>query len=215
MWNRLVCTQAGAAALTLAQVKAQCRVDAADATEDALLNLLMAAAQAKLEGPSGIGIPLVSSQWRLSLDSFYRQDHAQRGWDWDFWDFGSRGIRIPLAPVISIDSVTYLDGTGQRQTLDPAVYAYDLDAQPVVVRPASGQFWPPSLSNPGAVKISFTAGYASAAAVPADLKQAMLLLVGHWYANREAVVGVNNRDSSAELPLGVQPILDRYAVAGF
>jgi len=37
-----------------------------------------------------------------------------------------------------------------------------------------------------------------------DVKQAILLLVGHWYANRESVVvGV----SAAEVPMGVPALL--------
>ena len=40
-----------------------------------------------------------------------------------------------------------------------------------------------------------------------------MLLVGHWYEHREAVVGVDARDSSTPLPLGVDRILDAYRPA--
>jgi hypothetical protein len=43
--------------------------------------------------------------------------------------------------------------------------------------------------------------------VPPALDQAVLLMVGHWYANREAtLVGV----SAAPLPLGVADIVNDY-----
>lgn len=39
--------------------------------------------------------------------------------------------------------------------------------------------------------------------LPAVLKQAALLLIGHWYANREAV----NTASTSELPLGFNALV--------
>lgn len=43
--------------------------------------------------------------------------------------------------------------------------------------------------------------------VPADLKQAVLMLAAHWYENREAtLVGV----SGQTVPLGVRDITDSY-----
>jgi uncharacterized phiE125 gp8 family phage protein len=48
--------------------------------------------------------------------------------------------------------------------------------------------WPrPGLSALG-IEIAFTAGYGNvASAVPAPLRQALLLLVAHWYEHREPV----------------------------
>ena len=37
------------------------------------------------------------------------------------------------------------------------------------------------------ISIDYTAGYGDAAAVPADLKQALLTLVAYWYENRDAL----------------------------
>jgi uncharacterized phage protein (predicted DNA packaging) len=48
--------------------------------------------------------------------------------------------------------------------------------------------------------------------VPADLRQAVLMLVGHWYENREAtLVGV----SADEVPFGVQAIIDQHRAWAF
>lgn len=44
-----------------------------------------------------------------------------------------------------------------------------------------------------------------------DVRTAMLLLVGHWYANREAVVSGN---TPAELPLAVEALLQPYRIYG-
>ena len=89
----------------------------------------------------------------------------------------------------------------------------DLDADPVHIRRHFGVVWPLLGITPGAAKVKFTTGFgATADAVPEDLKHAVLLLVSHFYNHRDAVVGVDNRDSSGPLPLGVDSILDRYRV---
>ena len=62
--------------------------------------------------------------------------------------------------------------------------------------------WPTNLqSRPDAVGVEFVAGYGDAPAdVPAPIRQAMRLLIGAWYENRESTaIGV----SVAELPASV------------
>lgn len=43
-----------------------------------------------------------------------------------------------------------------------------------------------------------------------DIRMAMLLLIGHWFANREAVSG----NSLNEVPLAVEAILQPYRIYG-
>ncbi|HGJ5856244.1 head-tail connector protein [Arsenophonus nasoniae] len=45
----------------------------------------------------------------------------------------------------------------------------------------------------------------------ADIETAMLLLIGHWYANREAVV---IGESATTMPLAVEELLQPYKVYG-
>jgi uncharacterized phage protein (predicted DNA packaging) len=53
----------------------------------------------------------------------------------------------------------------------------------------------------------FTSGSPAALNVPPALDQAVLMLVGHWYANREAtLVGV----SAAPLPFGLADIVNDW-----
>lgn len=159
-------------------------------------------AQGMIQGPRGGGIALLNQQWRLSLD---------------MWP--SSYILVPLGPVISIDAITYLPfGSPQGDpylTLDPGQYVYDLDADPPRIRRALGVVWPlVAQPQPGAVKVTFTCGFAASVKdwpdSAAELQTAILLLVEHWYEHRSAVVGVDARDSSTPLPIGVDSILDRY-----
>lgn len=103
-------------------------------------------------------------------------------------------IAFPIAPVSSVESVTYTDTEGDQQTLDPSVYV--LDDHPW--RPRLGlayeQSWPSVRSAAGAVVIRFRGPYGSVSEspprlpVPEAIRAAILLMVGHWYENREEVV---------------------------
>lgn len=183
--------------VSVAEAMKQCRVtptgliDETDWFVDAIY-----AGQGEIDGPKGAGVCLLTQQWRLSLDR----------WPADY-------IEVPLGPTQSIDRIDYLDLAYVSHTLPEEQYVYDLDADPVHIRRAFGVVWPLLGIIPGAVKVTFTAGFGDTAAkVPRDLKQAVKLMVSHYYNHRDAVVGVEGRDSSAVLPKGVDAILDRYRV---
>ncbi len=71
-----------------------------------------------------------------------------------------------------------------------------------------GQSWPGARSGEPVV-VRYVAGYGVAGDVPALLKRAMLLLIGHWYENREAVVVASGTVATA-LPLAVDSILWQF-----
>ena len=61
---------------------------------------------------------------------------------------------------------------------------------------------------PNVVEIIYSAGYgASGSYVPKPLKQAMFLVLGHLYENREQV-----GDIRYELPFGVDHLISNYVV---
>jgi len=116
-------------------------------------------------------------------------------------------ISLPKAPVQSIVSIMYIDSDGAEQTLDPAVYTFDDNPDAPAVRLAYDQTWPATRSEANAVRIRFVAGFQAASSppnpVPPQIKQALLLIIGHLHENRE--------DSSAAklepIPLGAQALL--------
>lgn len=152
--------------VTLDEAKAHLRVTAAD--EDAHITSLIAAAVGHVDGPSGVlGRALVEQEWDLLLDAFPCDE-----------------LELPLPPLRSVTSITYVDEQGATQTLAPA--AYEVDASGVVL-PAYGQTWPRTRAQRNAVTVRFKAGYGTTgASVPAAIRAAILLLVGDLYANREA-----------------------------
>lgn len=62
------------------------------------------------------------------------------------------------APLVSVESIKYIDAAGQQQTLDPGSYVVITDVEPGCVVPAYGKVWPTTLARPGAVTVDYTAG---------------------------------------------------------
>lgn len=93
-------------------------------------------------------------------------------------------IKLLFPPVIAVSSITYLDENGDSQTLASDQYVVSIANQPGVIVPADNVIWPETIDQVDAVTVTYTAGYASVALVPAPLKQAMLLLIREAYENR-------------------------------
>lgn len=178
--------------VSLLEAQAHCRVDFDD--EDPVLTALIEAATAHVDGYAGIlGRALMTQTWRFSFAGF------------------SSCLRLPLAPARSV-VVKYRDGENAEQTLDPGVYQLLEDSLSPRVSLALNQSWPGSVAaREDAVTVEAVCGYESAAKVPAAIRQAILLLVGHWFENREAVV---IGQAPAELPLAVDRLLAPWRRVG-
>jgi len=161
---------ADAGPVTMAALKAH--VGASDyADDDDMLKAFLSSAVQHLDGWSGIlGRCLMPQTWRQDFDCF------------------ERCLRLPLAPVQSITSVQYEDAYGATQTIDGANFALATDALGSFVRFKSTYDFAGVSADRPAVHVTYLAGYIDVASVPAPLKTAILLLVGHWYENRSAVV---------------------------
>lgn len=120
-------------------------------------------------------------------------------------EFPAGPIQLPLGPVIRVSSVTYVDANGTTQTLAGSDYALDDFSTPAWLAPAYNSQWPSTLPTVNAVRVRYVAG----SNTPDDaVKFALLLTVGHLYANRESV-GPSNL---TELPLGACALLDTVKV---
>lgn len=73
-----------------------------------------------------------------------------------------------------------------------------------MIAPAYGTSWPSTRPQREAVQVVYVAGYGAASDVPANVRQAILLQVGHMYANREAVV---TGTIATTIPLAVRSLL--------
>lgn len=196
--------------ISVAEAKAQLRIDTAD--DDARIGALIAAAVQHIDGRDGwMNRAFVQQTWELRLDAFPWIREANR--------YGS--IILPLPPLRSVDSVSYRDSAHQLQVWDPSNYDVDLGGDwKGRITPKQAVPWPQTDTQPDAVIVRFTAGYAPVIGSPTDylanipetVRQALLLLVSHWYENRAPVlIGRQAR----ELPMAVQALLAPLRVVTF
>lgn len=112
-------------------------------------------------------------------------------------------IELPRPPLVSITSIKYTDDAGTETTMSATNYLADKVGGRVAIKEIPS--FTPALVNP--IKITYSAGYTTA---PKLLRQAMLLLIGHWYSNREAVVV--GAFASVEVKMAVDAMLKQYKV---
>lgn len=118
------------------------------------------------------------------LEEATARSFLNKTYDLTLDDWPRDQIEIPLAPVASVASVTYIDGDGDSQAWAASSYVVDTAREPGRIVPAWGQTWPVIRRQPGAITVRFTAGYGTAAAVPAKAKQAVRLYVGESNESR-------------------------------
>jgi uncharacterized phiE125 gp8 family phage protein len=185
--NLLVYTAPATEPVTVAELKTHLRLD--HAADDTWLGVAIQAAREAIEARCRRA--LVSRTYDGFIDAF-------PGADW---------IEIPMPPVASITSVKYYDEGGTQQTLASTVYLLDQTSLPARLYLAPDQQWPSLQDRRNAIAVRFVAGYGAAAAVPAALRLACLMLAADLY---------EHRGSSAEQRLesneGFSRLLSAYAV---
>jgi uncharacterized phiE125 gp8 family phage protein len=126
---------------------------------------------------------------RVFLHSTYRYTS-------DVWPNGAMDLPRPLFNGNSTNVVvSYLSEGGSTYTVFASTeYHIDRESEPGRLVLKSNNTWPDTaLESANAVRVDFVAGYGTTAtsgstAVPQGIKQACLLLTGHWYENRDSVV---------------------------
>ena len=158
-----------------------------DGSEDAVLELYLRAAMAAIE--ARLGRALLARDFACTLDR-WREDACQA---------------LPIAPVRSVAEVRLVDAEGVETVVEPAAWSVMRDSQrPRLV----GKFGRslPRIPWAGRAEIRFRAGYGEGwDEVPADLRQAVFLLAGHFHENRaEGAV------PAGSMPFGVLVLIEAY-----
>lgn len=175
------------AALPVAAFRAHLRMGSGfsdDTTQDAQLVQFLRAAIAAVE--RDVARALLQRDFVLRLRS-WRDGYAER---------------LPVAPVVAVTAVTMTDGAGTARVIDPARYRLDADGTRPRLEPAGTAL--PMIPTGGHVEIAFTAGFGTDwDAVPADLRQAVLMLAAQYYEGRD---GVGDEDAA----FGLRRLLARW-----
>lgn len=176
--------------LTRAEAKSHIRVVADD--DNTLIDNLITAARQYCERHTNRQI--CTATWDLYLDGFPSCYEP---------------LYVPLAPLASVTSIVYTAPDGTSTTWASSNYIVSTSREPGQITPAYSVAWPTVRSVTDAVRVRFVAGYGLAVSVPMALKQAMLLLIGHWFENREdVIIGT----ISKRIEMAVEALLESYKV---
>ena len=173
--------------LTLSEAKDWLRVEHGD--DNAIIAALIASARSHVEAHTRRA--LIAQTWRLIRD---------------VWPTDGRIAVLP-APLREALAARVYDAEG---------LAYAVDIEAFVADTASSvlAFAPWSLRQPGrpfaGIEIDVESGYGeNAADVPAPLRQAIRILLAHWYEHR----GMVSEGAAAALPAGVASLIAPFRVA--
>ncbi len=137
---------------------------------DANAEIERAIAGAQADAERECGRAFLSSTWLYVLDCFPK------------W---CEPIRLPLGRTESVTSVKYYDVDGVQQTLSTSVYHTALRGEPARIVLKANEAWPAIQTNrPEAIEIRYVAGWDTPADVPADIKDAVKLILGDRWIYR-------------------------------
>jgi len=177
--------------VSLTEVKQQLRLAAPDeeaiyTDEDSRLNGFIKAAREQVEHICRRA--LITQTWTINLDG---------------WPSGNE-IVLPFPPLVSVTSVKYTDVDAVQTTFTD--YSVDTGTPGKIVLDY-GETWPSATLRPRSpIEIIFVAGYGASTAVPESIRQAILMLVGHLYENRESTTPI----TISEVPYSVNALLASY-----
>lgn len=170
--------------VVLAEAKAQLRLVGSD--DDQLVASLVTAARRVVEARTGLC--LIAQGWMCFRD------------DWP----ATGVIELPVAPLVSLDEIGVYGDDDQKAVIDPAHYVVDAASRPARVMLRGSRIWPPAGRAVNGIGIRLQAGFGTNATdVPQPLRQAVLMLVAHFYAQR-------GDEAGPALPAGLAALLDPY-----
>jgi uncharacterized phiE125 gp8 family phage protein len=182
--------------LTVDDVKVHLKVPFTD--EDGLIAGLISAARERAEAVTGR--QLKTATWQLG------QDRTP-----------CEALILPKPPLQEVEFVKYISLDNVLTVWSSANYEVDAPAGPFAgfgrLQPTPLTSWPSVYDGKfNALQVRFVAGYGDEDEdVPSAIRQAMLLMVGAWYRNREDVIVGSSVNA---LPLGALALLTPYKVRG-
>jgi uncharacterized phiE125 gp8 family phage protein len=183
MGRLVLVTPATSRLITLDQAKLHCRCQH-EAENDLFVGWIKSA---EAYCQSYTSMALLTSTWRWIGSEFPTLDDEDAP------------IDLLIGPVQSISSVSYVDRNAVDQVLATDEYQLENGLVPKLY-PGVDDTWPATQAgNVSAVTVQMIAGYTDANLVPAQFSQAILLIVGAHYMNRE----------NPEIPQAANRLLDQ------
>ena len=134
---------------------------------------------------------------RRYCESFQRRAYITQTWDLYLNRFPPGCIKIPVPPFQSVTFIKYKDITGVLRTFESSEYLVDSFSEPGLICLAYGKSWPATYPEINSVQIRFIAGYGTAADVPQEIKQSILLKIADLYEHRGGDEGIDKSINEA------------------
>lgn len=124
-------------------------------------------------------------------------------------------LELSARPIVHEQAILFERrlASGAYEDVEPALYAVARQDECVVLASLSrGAFRPPAgTPHPRSYRLSFNVGHADRKDVPEEMRHAVILLAGHYYANREAAFPDPRTGTvSREIEFGVRSLAGRY-----
>ena len=114
------------------------------------------------------------------------------------------------SPVLSVTNIKYVSTDGILTTLNSSVYFLDDVNKPARIGLKPNQSYPEIIDRLNAVQVNYVVGLAAGPdEVDEGIRQALLLTIGNWYQNRQAVV---TGTIATELPMNAKFLLNQYKI---
>jgi uncharacterized phiE125 gp8 family phage protein len=155
--------------VTLAEVKKHLELADDDNAHDAHVLRLIQAAREQVE--YDCSVVLATGTHTLTLDDFPSEPE----------------IYLPVRPVQSVTSITYIGDDGNTYTFTSADYVLDNNEPTPEIKLAYLKDWPSARGEPNSVTVTFVAGYALQNAIPQAFKQMMLVDIARRFQDREGL----------------------------
>ncbi len=179
--------------VTVTEVKDQLRVEHTD--DDTLINRLISVAVAYTDVQGALGHAMITQKWGQWINSTPPQT-----------------VKLLLGPLIAVTAVKYYDTDGVLQTDTLSNYEIFGTEFSTTIGPKEGFAWPVTQDRPDAIRIEYTIGYGSATTdIPETLRHALMMLIGHWYDNRETTM----MDELSNVPYGFDALMDMHRRAWY
>jgi Phage gp6-like head-tail connector protein len=201
--NPIRTTDPVAEPVSLSEAKAHLRIDHVD--EDTAISMLIVMAREFAEDYTRLAF--ISQSWRWALDNW--PDSITPN------DFSvprlsaappKRYVRLLRGPLLSVTSIITYDSNDVGTTWDAGEY-FVATGEDRIYRRTSGT-WPMPERRARGIEIDYVAGFGVLASdLPAPIRHAVMMLVAHYYENREIVA---QTAGTTLLPLGVRALLDPY-----
>lgn len=204
--TRRIVTPPAIEPVSLAEAKSHLRVDHGD--DDQAIARLITAARQRIE--SDCARALIEQIWDVFFGAF---------------PCGAR-LPLPFGQLRTVDAFEWVDTAGVTRSWTPSggnlvegsvvrAHVDSISERPVPggIVLADSQTWPPTRLRPSnPIRVRFTCGFgATASAVPATLRQAILLVVGHLYDHRSEVeIGQKAAIASEVVQRGVDSLIEDW-----